>query len=141
MKNLPFHIPFEQICVGDNASMTVDITQQLISDYAVFIGDKDSFHLSPGLNQATAYQRQTCQGSLLLGYFSLLAAQKLPGFGAILCRMDMDFENPVYLGDHMLFSVAVAQKCSRRKLILEARAINQQGQRCIGGSLVIKTLD
>lgn len=141
MDNLPFHIPFEQISVGDSAGMTVLITQQLISDYAVFIGDKDSFHLSPALNNATAYERQTCQGSLLLGYFSLLAAQKLPGFGAILCRVDYDFENPVYLGDQMTFSVTVTQKFERRRLFLVAEAVNQQGLRCISGSLVIKTLD
>ncbi len=141
MDNLPFHIPFEQICVGDSASTTVLITQQLISDYAVFIGDENSFHLSPGLNEATAYARQTCQGSLLLGYFSLLAAQKLPGFGAILCKMEADFEKPVSLGDRMTFWVAVAQKRDRRKLILEAKAVNQQGLRCISGSLIIKTLN
>ena len=141
MDKLPFHIPFEQICVGDNASIVVGITQQLISDYAVFIGDKDSFHLSPELSDASTYERQTCQGSLLLGYFSLLAAQKLPGFGAILCKVDYDFEKPVYLGDQVTFSVAVAQKCDRRKLILEAKAVNQQGLRCISGSLIIKTLD
>ena len=141
MDKLPFHLPFEQICVGDSASITVDITQQLISDYAAFIGDRDSFHLSPGLNAATFYTRQTCQGSLLLGYFSLLAAQKLPGFGAVLCKMEADFEKPVYLGDRITFWVAVAQKCERRRLLLEAKAINQQGLCCIRGILVIKTLD
>ncbi|WMJ83241.1 MaoC/PaaZ C-terminal domain-containing protein [Oscillospiraceae bacterium LTW-04] len=141
MDKLPFHIPFAQISIGDSASIVVDITQQLISDYAVFIGDKDSFHLSPKLNQVTTYERQVCQGSLLLGYFSLLAAQNLPGFGAILCKVDYDFEKPVYLGDQMTFSVVVAQKCDRRKLILEAKAVNQQSQRCISGSLIIKTLN
>ncbi|HWP52345.1 MAG TPA: MaoC/PaaZ C-terminal domain-containing protein [Clostridia bacterium] len=141
MDKLPFHIPFEQISVGDSASMTVLITQQLISDYAVFIGDKDSFHLSPGLNKVTAFERQTCQGSLLLGYFSLLAAQKLPGFGAILCKMDVSFDKPVYLGDTMIFSVSILEKYDRRKLVLAAKAINQQGHCCISGSLVIKTLD
>lgn len=141
MDKLPFHFPFEQICVGDSASMVVDITQQLISDYAMFIGDKDSFHLSPELNGASAYERQTCQGSLLLGYFSLLAAQKLPGFGAILCKVDYDFEKPVYLDDKIIFSVTVTEKFERRRLLLAAEAVNQQGLCCISGSLIIKTLD
>lgn len=141
MDTLPFHIPFERICVGDSASITVDITQRLIGDYAVFIGDRDSFHLSPGLNAATPYARQTCQGSLLLGYFSLLAAQKLPGFGAVLCKMEADFEKPVYLGDRITFWIAVAKKYDRRRLLLEAKASNQQGVCCICGNLVIKTLD
>ena len=90
---------------------------------------------------ASPFARQTCQGSLLLGYFSLLAAQKLPGFGAILCKSEADFEKPVYLGDKMTFWVAVAQKREHRKLILEAKAVNQWGIRCISGSLIIKTLD
>lgn len=136
-----FHIPFVQIRVGDSAAMAVEITQQLIGDYAAFIGDRNSFHLSPELNSVSAFERQTCQGSLLLGYFSLLAAQKLPGFGAILCKVDYDFENPVYLDDQITFSVTVTEKVDRRRLLLAAKAVNQQGLRCIGGSLVIKTLD
>ncbi len=141
MDTRPFHLPFAQIRVGDSAAMTVEITQQLISDYAGFIGDSDSFHLSPELGSASAFARQTCQGSLLLGYFSLLAAQTLPGFGAVLCKVDYDFEKPVYLDDQITFSVTVIEKFERRRLLLAAKAINQQGLRCIGGSLVIKTLD
>ena len=141
MDTLPFHLPFAQIRVGDSAAMTVEITQQLISDYAAFIGDSDSFHLLPALGSVLAFARQTCQGSLLLGYFSLLAAQKLPGFGAVLCKVDYDFEKPVYPGDQITFSVTVIEKFERRRLLLAAKAINQQGLRCIGGSLVIKTLD
>ena len=141
MDTRPFHVPFAQIDVGDSAAMPVEITQRLIGDYATFIGDRDSFHLSPALNAASGFARQTCQGSLLLGYFSLLAAQKLPGFGAVLCKVDYDFEKPVYLGDRITFSVTVVEKFDRRRLVLEAKAINQQGLRCIGGSLVIKTLD
>ena len=141
METLPFHIPYEDIKVGDTASMTVAIHQEQMNEYARIYGDLDSFHLSKQLTSATLYEKQVCQGCLLTGHFSLLVAQKLSGFGSVLCDFSTRFLRPIYLDDSVEYSITVMEKWPKRKLLMRATAVNEAGELCIEGQVIVKTLN
>lgn len=140
-ETIPFYIPYDRIKLGDSATMSVTFTPEQMQSFAVLFGDTNSFHLTPEATAVTAYQRQVIQGGLSSGYFPLVVAQQLPGFGAILCDIYTRFVSPIFLGDTITYQITVTEKGAHQRILLETKAINEDGQLCIEGYLVVKTFD
>ncbi|MGI6364207.1 MAG: MaoC family dehydratase [Bacillota bacterium] len=133
------YIPYEDISVGDSASMTVQITAQMVDRFAELYNDTASFHVSDELAARTIFGRRICHGVHLIGFFSELMGKQLPGFGTIYLSHILAFKQPVFLGETITATIAVAEKLPGRKLRLSTIMTCAGRGTVIEGESVVKT--
>lgn len=135
----PFFIPYADIHVGDRASRSDVITEDIVTRFSQLIGDTDSFHISQESAARTVFQRRIAHGIHIATFISTLVGQKLPGFGTIYCSQTFDFQKPVYLGETIRTEVTVLEKLPHRRLRMQTTVTDSAGEVVLDGIAVIKT--
>lgn len=116
--------------VGATATLTIDVTEQLIADFAAFSGDHNPLHLDDAYARQYGFPRRVAHGMSYASFLSTLIGTKLPGPGALWYAQIIRFVSPVYPKDTLLLSARVtAAEQQSRRLRLMITADNQGGQR------------
>ncbi len=109
---------FDEIRVGEDASLTRTLTPDDLRLVAAVFGEADPAHVE-------------VSGATLI---SILLATKLPGPGAILLTQQFHFRRPIGLGDTLTASVtATAKDRSTHRVSLDCRCVNQAGEVVVDG--------
>ena len=125
---------FDEIEVGDTASMTRTLSQRDIQLFALVSGDVNPAHLDPEYAETDFFRRIIAHGMWGAGLISAVLGTELPGPGAIYLGQSLRFSRPVGLGDTVTASVVVVEKKPDRKiLVLDCLCINQLGDKVISG--------
>ncbi|MBX5454075.1 MAG: enoyl-CoA hydratase, partial [Acidobacteriia bacterium] len=93
------NVPFDEIFVGQQASITRKVTDEDIQLFAVISGDINPAHLDPSFAETDAFHRVVAHGMLGASLISAVLGTKLPGPGTIYVSQDLHFLKPVTIGD------------------------------------------
>ena len=127
---------FDEIAIGDVASLSRTLNQRDIDLFAVLSGDADPAHLDAG---ADAFHRVAAHGLLGGGLISTVLGTKLPGPGTIYLGQDLHFLLPVAIGDTITATLTVEEKHPEtREVILDCRCANQNGETVISGKALVR---
>ena len=122
------------ITVGDTYSMTVTITADMVATYGALTGDMNPIHFDADYARETRFGKNIVHGMLLLGYFSNIVGNHLPGNGTIYNMQSARFAKPVFINDTLTFTVTVVEiDKSKSKLILNNTCINGDGNIVLEG--------
>ncbi len=72
---------FDEIAVGDQASLAKTVSQQDIDLFAVVSGDVNPAHMDPAYAKTDMFHRVIAPGKLSAGLISTVLGTKLPGPG------------------------------------------------------------
>jgi len=137
----PNDLAYEDIKIGDEASLTKTITEDNIMDYADLTGDRNPVHVDAKQAAQSMFGERIAHGMLVAGLFSTVMGTKLPGPNSIYLGQDLKFTAPVKIGDTVKATVAVLEKRDDKRLIkLQTIATNQHGEIVIDGTALIKKL-
>lgn len=100
---------FEDLTVGQEASMSRVVTDADITAYAALSGDYNPLHIDEAYAATTIFKGRIVHGILTAGYFSALFGMKLPGPGAIYISQSLRFRGPVRIGDRVESVVRVTE--------------------------------
>lgn len=92
---------FEDLEVGQEASMSRVVSEADIVAYAALSGDYNPVHLDPDYASRTVFKERIAHGILSAGYISALFGMKLPGPGAIYVSQTLNFKGPVKIDDRV----------------------------------------
>ncbi len=92
---------FEDLEVGQEASMSRIVSEADIVAYAALSGDYNPVHLDPDYAAKTIFRERIAHGILSAGYISALFGMKLPGPGAIYISQTLNFKGPVKIDDRV----------------------------------------
>ena len=125
---------FEEIAVGDSASMVRTFTERDIQLFALVSGDVNPAHLDAAYAATDMFHRVIAHGLWGGGLISAVLGTQLPGPGAIYLSQNLKFTHPVNLGDTITATVTVMEKVKEKNRIrLDCRCVNQDGQDVITG--------
>ena len=93
--------------VGDKASRTTTITDEMIRAFADLTGDSNPVHLDDAYAAGTRFGRRIAQGMIAAGLISATLADDLPGPGTVYLSQTLQFKAPVYPGDIITTTVEV----------------------------------
>lgn len=127
---------FDELSVGDSASMTRTLTQEDAEMFAVVSSDFNPTHLDPAW-AAKLLPSQTISGHGMWGgsLFSALLGNELPGPGTIYKKQDFIFHQSVQLDDTLTLSLTLKEKrAATHHVIFDCRAVNQHGELVIEGT-------
>jgi len=126
---------FDEIKVGDSASLVRTLTDDDVSIFAAMSGDVNPAHVDPEYAKSDVFHKIIAHGMWGGSLISTLLGTKLPGPGTIYLDQTLAFRRPVALGDTITVSVTVVGKDSETHRVgFECRCVNQKGEVVITGN-------
>lgn len=125
------NVTFEEIHVGQQASLSRRLTMSDIELFATVSGDLNPSHIDEGY---AADGRVVGHGMWSASLISAVLGTLLPGPGTVYLGQDLKFHRPVMLGDVISVTVTAKSKDSGRKtVVFDCLAANQDGKPVVTG--------
>ncbi len=126
---------FDEIQVGDSASIVQTLTTKDIDLFAVMSGDVNPAHVDEEFARSDMFREVIAHGMWGGALISTVLGTKLPGPGAIYLGQTLRFRHPVRLGDTVTVEVKVVQRdAEKRRVTFDCQCINQKGEVVISGN-------
>ncbi len=125
---------FDELAIGDSASIERTLTMQDIQLFALQSGDVNPAHVDPDYAQSTRFHGVVAHGMWGGALISAVLGTRLPGPGTIYRGQSLVFRKPVHVGDTLRVTVTVAARDEKRRALkLDCRCVNQHGEVVIDG--------
>jgi len=126
--------PFDQIRIGETASLARAVSENDIELFAMISGDVNPAHLDPEFAAGNMFGRPVAHGMWTASLISAVLGTTLPGPGCVYLGQTLDFQKPVFPGDTVTATVRVLEKQDKKRIIrFETICTNQGGQIVLRG--------
>lgn len=88
----------EELEEGMSFTITREITESVISDFAQLTGDHHPLHTNKEYAIANGFENIMAHGQLITSFSSTLIGMKLPGENAIIMSQSFKYKRPAYAG-------------------------------------------
>jgi 3-hydroxybutyryl-CoA dehydratase len=106
---------FEDLAVGQEASMARTVREADIVAYAALSGDYNPVHIDPDYAAETMFKERIAHGILSAGYISAVFGMQLPGPGSIYISQTLNFRAPVKIDDVVVTTVKLIELIPEKK--------------------------
>lgn len=130
---------FDEINVGDSASLSRTLTNEDIQTFAIMSGDISPTHLDPEYAKSFTFREIIAHGMWPGVLITTVLGTELPGPGTIFLDQTIHFVRPVRLGDTVTVTVTAKQKFGHtHHIIFHCLCVNQDGEEVIVGEAEVK---
>jgi len=142
MSEKPSEYSFDEIELGMQKRFKVDISEDMLDDFAKLSGDDNPLHTNEEYASSTSFKKRVCSGMFLSSFFSRLVGMYLPGKHALHISQSLNFVNPCFIGETITVEGKVIDKSPATKIIkLETTITNESGKRIIDGKAQVIVRD
>jgi len=130
---------FDEINLGDSAQVTRILTIEDINFFALASGDVNPTHTDVEFAQRSTLQKLSGHSLWSAALVSGLLGTELPGPGTVYRQQDLNFHQPIALGDSLTVTITVKEKNPQEHLIaFDCHVVNQKAELvCTGIAVVI----
>jgi phosphotransacetylase/acyl dehydratase len=128
------NVTYDEIRVGDEASVIRTVTADDLSLFAVVSGNVNPRHIDEAFAREQGDGRLVAPAMLGGAAVSAVLGNRLPGPGTIYRRQDLRFERPLYVGDQLKVYLRVTDKRAHQVVELDCVGMNQSGERIFFGT-------
>jgi acyl dehydratase len=129
---------YEDIAIGDSASMQRTLTKRDIELFALVSGDLNPAHLDESYAEHDIFHHIIGHGLWSATMFSRLLGMELPGLGTIWLGQTLRFSRPVFVNDIITATITVTEKQDTHKhILLHTQCINQHGDVVLDGEATV----
>ncbi|MFZ2315873.1 MAG: bifunctional enoyl-CoA hydratase/phosphate acetyltransferase [Gammaproteobacteria bacterium] len=129
---------FEEIQVGDTASLTRTLTEKDIQVFAIMSGDINPAHVDAEYANSDMFHKIIGHGMWGGALISTVLGTQLPGPGTIYVGQTLRFKRPVAIGDTLTVSVtATEKKPEKNRINFACECKNQEGDVVMEGQAEI----
>lgn len=126
---------FDEIQIGDTASLTRSLTREDIQLFAVMSGDVNPAHLDEEYARSDLFRKIIAHGMWGGSLISTVLGTMLPGPGTIYLGQTLRFKRPVVLWDTVTVSVtAVTKDEEKHRITFDCKCVNQKSEDVIIGT-------
>jgi len=132
---------FSELNIGDQAGFEVTITQKQVDDFIALIGDDNLLHTSEEHARKKGFKKTIVHGMLLASYFSKLVGKYFLKDDNLYLTQDLQFKNPVYVGEAITIKGEIITKSNSMKLLeIKTTIINQDNEESVRGIAKVKLI-
>lgn len=132
------NVTFDELKIGQTASLTRTLRQRDIELFAVMSGDVNPAHLDAVYANDTIFGGVIGHGMWSGALISALLGTTLPGPGTIYLNQNLDFKKPVRPGETITVSVSVKEKKEPKHVVIfDCLCTNAKGDVVTSGSAVV----
>lgn len=129
---------FDEIKIGDSASLTRVLRNDDIALFAILSGDINPAHVDADYAKTDCFHHIVAHGMWGGALISAVLGTELPGPGTIYLSQSLNFRHPVSLGDRITVTVTVREKeDAKHRLVLDCECRNQTDRVVIDGSAAV----
>ena len=126
------------LTVGQKATRTQTITDEMIRTFAALTGDSNPVHLDDAFAATTRFGRRIAHGMLAASLISAALANDLPGPGTVYLSQSIQFKAPVFPGDTITAIIEVKSIRNDKPIaILTTICVNQENVTIIEGEAAV----
>lgn len=129
--------PYDELKVGDTASLTRALTKQDIQLFAIMSGDVNPAHLDEEYAKSSHFHEIIAHGMWGGALISTVIGTLLPGPGTIYLQQNMEFKSPLGLGDLVTIDVTVKEKLPDNRVVLACICKDQDNETAITGEALV----
>jgi len=130
--------PYEEIEIGETASVTKMISETDIVNFAGIIGDFNPLHVNPEYAKTTMFGERIAHGMLTAAFISTLIGCCLPGVNGLYLSQEVKFVRPVKIGDTITVLGTVIEKNDvKRRVTIQTVIKNQREEVVVDGKAVV----
>src|SRR5215467_11397900 len=125
---------FDEIKIGDTASLVRTLSKKDIDLFAVMSGDVNPAHVDEEYARSDLFHKIIAHGMWGASLISTLLGTKLPGPGTIYLAQSLSFHHPVMVGD----TITVRTKeADGHQVTFDCECHNQRGEEVISGNVKV----
>src|SRR5436305_14347737 len=125
---------YDEIGIGDNATLARTLKRQEIQLFAIMSGDVNPAHVDPEYAHSAMFHEVIAHGMWGGALISPVLGTEFPGPGTIYISQTLRFSRPVKVGDTITIKLTCTQKFDHNKhLIFDCLCTNQDGLKVIAG--------
>jgi phosphate acetyltransferase len=129
---------FDEIQIGDSASLRRVLTREDIQLFAVMSGDVNPAHLDEEYARSEMFHKIIAHGMWGGALISTVLGTQLPGPGTIYLNQTLEFRRPVAIGDEVSVTVtAVAKDQEKKRVTFDCKCINHEEKLVISGEALV----
>ncbi len=129
---------FDEIQLGETASLVRTLSREDIELFAVMSGDVNPAHVDEDYARSDMFHKIIAHGMWGASLISTLLGTKLPGPGSIYLDQTLSFRHPVSVGDTITVTVTVtAKEADQHRVTLDCICKNQRGEVVIRGNALV----
>lgn len=133
---------YNNIKVGDKAEITHKITQKDVVNFVNLTGDDNRIHTDHEFALNTSFKKPVVHGMLGASFISTIIGTKIPGDGALWYSQNIEFIQPIRIGDTLTITAEVVNKIARTKTIeLQTDIYNQNKSKVTTGTAKVKIVE
>jgi 3-hydroxybutyryl-CoA dehydratase len=106
---------FEDLTVGQEATLSTLVTQHSIKAFGEVSGDKNPVHFDAEYAATTIFKEPIAHGMLSAAFISTVVGMQLPGPGSIYVSQTLSFKAPVKAGDTVIVTVKLIELLPKRR--------------------------
>jgi phosphate acetyltransferase len=126
---------FDEIAIGDSASLTRTLSRDDIALFAVMSGDVNPAHLDERYAAGSQFHRIIAHGMWGGALLSAVLGTRLPGPGTVYLAQELRFHRPVGLGDTITVTVTAKGKQTAKHIVtFDCHCLNQRGEEVMSGT-------
>ncbi len=126
---------FDEIKLGDTASLVRMLTYKDIEVFAIMSGDINPTHVDAAFAKSDTFHKVVAHAMWGGALISTVLGTQLPGPGTVYVDQSLHFLRTVSPGDTITVTVKVIRKIEEtHRLVLACRATNQKGEEVITGT-------
>ncbi|HQT85434.1 MAG: enoyl-CoA hydratase [Acidiphilium sp. 37-64-53] len=130
---------FDDIAIGDTASISRTLTLDDIALFAYISGDINPAHMDAEYARTDMFHHIIVHGMWTAGLISAVLGTRLPGPGTIYLDQSLQFRAPVAPGDTITASVTVTERMAEKhRLTLDCSAVNQNNVVVLRGTALVQ---
>lgn len=128
----------DQLKVGEVAEFSKTISESDVYLYAGITGDFNPLHIDETYASGTFFKTRIVHGMLLAGFACSVVGSKLPGYGTVYTRQELNFLAPVRIGDTITARVEVTEiMADKNRVRLRTSCVNQDGTMVLDGEATV----
>ncbi len=127
-------LTIDDITVGDTCTEQVEFTPEKTAQFLRLTGDAAGIHTVESFSRGMGYDNLVVYGFLLSLQFSRMLGMQLPGENTVIGSIQLDFHEPVYVGDTVTYTATVRRIIKPLGLVaLDLDVRKSNGTLCVQG--------
>jgi 3-hydroxybutyryl-CoA dehydratase len=132
---------FEDLKVGQKASLIKKITEDDLSHFIAITGDENPLHVDDSFAKQTFFGQRIAHGMLSASLFSTLVGMHIPGNGAIYKSQILKFLRPIFIGDILCAWFEIIDiDPENERIEIKSWIENQDGKNVVEGKTIASLL-
>ncbi len=124
---------FEAINLGDVKEFEIQVTDEMVREFARITGDNNPLHLDDDFAKKSIFGKRIVHGMLVVSLISKVLGHDFPGAGTVYVSQSVRFRKPVYVNDTVKIRVEVKDKNSEKNRIFLSTTVLDNEKKVITG--------